>query len=131
METTIQINGLEEATSKAGKTYWKVQTSDGSMSCFEKSIADELVVGERVTIEVISSADGKFKNIRKICNKVPMEKVGYEAPVPMENKHDKFAQARAEKNTTMYVAYAKDLVVAGMNGEEAIKTIKSFIEEFS
>ena len=122
MKTTIKITGIEEAVSQAGKSYWKVQTNNGLMSCFDKLIIDKIEVGKVYEAEVISSKDGVFKNIRKISSS--------EYPVESIESVNKFTEAREAKNTAMYISYAKDLIISGMKPDEAILTVKKLIDSF-
>ena len=120
MKTTLQINDIQEAEAKSGKTYYKVATNEGQMSCFEKVEADKLAnnVGRSLDVEVATSADGKFKNIRKVYDGTPVIKPG----VPQETKvSDKFKEAINRKSTTMYTSYAKDIFGMLYNTEPALE----------
>ena len=66
MEQAITIKAIEEATSRANKTYWKVQTDQGNMSCFEKEVADQLIVGQTINLEIVKS--GQWTNIRAVAS---------------------------------------------------------------
>ena len=131
MKTTLGINNIEGAESKAGKAYFKVATDQGPMSCFEKNVADVLAnyVGRSVTCEVATSADGKFKNIRSVDEDTPPVKMNAqpETEIPQQ---DKFVEARASKDASMYTSYTKDLIVAGWELNEAIKAIKFIKKQF-
>jgi len=122
MRTTIQIKGKVEKTSQAGKVYWSIDTDQGVMSCFEKSVAEKLDEGTH-DVEVVESKG--YKNIRAYYDKseVPVEKVGSQEPT------DKFKEAREEKNRTMYVAYAKDILVALMPHADAAETLEELEEK--
>ena len=130
MKTTLQINDIQEAEAKSGKTYYKVATNEGQMSCFEKVEADKLAnnVGRSLDVEVATSADGKFKNIRKVYEDTPVIKPG----VPQETQgsykeafytpkvSNKFTEAINRKSTTMYTSYAKDIFIAMLaKGDDA------------
>jgi len=125
METTITIQGIEQKTSQAGKVYHSITTEQGVMSCFEKSISDVLLtkIGQQVGVEIKES--NGFKNIRKILAKLPVV-----SPSQTPPSADKFAEARKEKNSAMYVSYVKDLIVSGVLPDKAIEIIKKTIAEF-
>jgi hypothetical protein len=121
METTIVINKIEQKISAAGKPYFIYDTNVGKMACWDAVIAETLKSKLNVPIGVEIAEKGDFKNIKKLL-KTPV------AEVPGQG--DKFAEARAQKNTTMYVSYAKDLMVVGIPAEKAVEMIKSAIKEF-
>ena len=132
METTIQIKSVTETEAKvSGRKYFKVDTDQGIMSCFEDKIAGTLSlnIGKSMNVEVQVSGDKQqFKNIRRICADVKTEKPNLALLPPIVQ--DKFSEAREEKNRTMYVSYVKDLVISGMPYQKAVEIIKAVIKEF-
>ena len=70
---------------------------------------------------LVCSAEKKAEFAGKQPLEVPVVKIG--EPV-------KTAQ-NGSKHTTMYVSYAKDLIVAGKTPHEASEIIKALIREFS
>lgn len=110
MKTTISIKGIAEAIAKSGSKYWKIQTDQGNMTCFEPEILtvlkERMSKGQFVQIEMIESDDKKFKNIRGIIednvSDVKEEKVS-------ESKEDSFIEARKLKDQSIYTSYAKDV----------------------
>ena len=103
METTVELKGVQEKQSKAGRTYHLFMTDAGPMTCFESGVVEKLKlkIGQMVTIEY-AEANG-FKNIKKVSEEVKTEKVG--------QPQDKFKDARMVKNTSYYTSYAKDLFI--------------------
>jgi len=149
MKQNLKINDVEKRQSKAGKEYWAINTNDGTMTCFEKNIAEELSakIGSNVACEVAESKG--FKNIRGIS--VYKEEVVRDEIInepKKENNKDKFSVARDEKNKSFWISYSKD-TFNGMIGAElhvnvernekyyldkmdlAIKLTKIAIKEFS
>ena len=123
MKKSLKIEDFEDKTSKAGKPYTRFQTSEGWMSAFEADTISAIkqLNGKVVSVEVAES--GEFKNIRKCYGVV----AGQEAEVVRIAP----AVSKPNNSTTMYVSYAKDLVVSGMNVEEAIGAIEQIKEAFS
>lgn len=107
METTITIKGIEVKKSQNGRLYHSVDTDQGRMSCFEDKICEFLKANIGKSVNVDISEVNNFKNIRKILADVKTEKPGLALLPPISQ--DNFAQAREEKNRTMYVSYAKDI----------------------
>jgi hypothetical protein len=107
MIQTLTINGIMPTKSKAGKEYWKVATDKGEMSCFEKSIVDELEIGKTMDIEVVES--NGFSNIRGVAGKAtPKGKVEVK-----EEKAETFNKTKEEPKYSQYcVSYAKDIFCA-------------------
>ena len=146
MKTQIQINGIVEAEAKSGKTYWKVDTNQGMMSCFEKSIIDS--IGTQTNVEVDVQESKGFKNIRDISNSEAIRKTvpntiissGDSVDKKLTKAYDKFADARQAKNTAFYVSYSKDICIAmiekgNLAPEDCmtagINVVKQAIKEFS
>jgi len=123
METTIVISKIEQKASAAGKPYFICETNIGKMACWDAVMAATLQSKLNVPLGVEIAEKGDFKNIKKILSTLP-------AAVPVVAQSDKFADARQAKNTTMYVSYVKDLVVAGVLPDKAIEIIKLAIKEF-
>ena len=127
METkTISIKLIEQRQSQQGKTYWSIETDQGKMTCFEKDIAEQLqkaqFAGVRAAVSVVEK--NGFVNIRKVVD------VLTSLPAEVEDKGEKFTEARAAKDTSIYTSYVKDLVISGMKLEDAIKAVKQIREAF-
>jgi len=81
-------------------------------------------IGRSMDVEVATSADGKFKNIRKVYDGTPVIKPG----VPQETKvSNKFTEAIDRKSTTMYTSYAKDIYIAKIQLGQTI-TMKDAVD---
>lgn len=129
---TILINKVENATSKAGKPYMKVLTDKGNMSAFDSKITDEISksVGKYVQVEIASTPDGKFKNIRAFGNVVENPSGPINAEV-QKMSADQFKEAREEKNKSIYASYAKDILIAtGKPAKECCEIVKAILKEF-
>ena len=112
-ETILKLVGMEERESKAGRKYHSFQTSEGQMSCFESSVVDELRKRIGKQVKVIVAEKNGFRNIREFKGDVEIKpgEAPQQAIAPVvENK---FTEARKEKNVSMFISYAKDLLVAG------------------
>lgn len=111
-KVNLLIESHEEKVKKAGGNYTRFKTSDGWMSCFESEVSKKLkeLEGQTVCVEISTTEkdDGTvFKNIKSIrTGEVVVEKVG---EVPQETK-----VSPTNRNTTMYVSYAKDLCAVMM-----------------
>ena len=106
METTIVVKSVIDKQTQAGKVYWLVSTEQhGLMAVWDAIMAETLRKSVGTPLGVELAVKGDFKNIKKIL------------PAPVASapgQADKFAEARAVKNTTMYVSYAKDLYLSLM-----------------
>jgi len=111
---TVKLIDFEDKESQAGKPYTRFNTSDGWMSCFEKGLIVKLkeVMNQDIVIDMRESEDGAFKNIRGYFpkEKVKVVKVGVPQETKVSGKYDP---------TTMYVSYAKDILVAMINRTQA------------
>jgi len=112
METkTIEIKGIDEKTSKAGRIYWSVTTQDGVMTCFDTELIKELKkrfgAGQFANVEIAKKDN--FVNIRGLAeDSVVVEKIG-------EKESESFTDARKAKDVSIYTSYAKDLCIAILN----------------
>lgn len=61
----ISINKVDKKTSKNKSDYLLVETSQGKMSVFDDSLFKQVnsAIGKEIEAIVITSADGKYKNI--------------------------------------------------------------------
>ena len=131
MKKNLEILESEKKVTKAGKDFMRFKTSDGWMSCFNSVAFKELEknVGKSVAVDIIESVinEGEeneriFKNITKFYESVEDGKV--DAPVV------KMSSNTGNRNTTMYVSYVKDLIVAGKTPDEAVRIVKAIRKEF-
>lgn len=94
-EQTIKIKTVTQKTSKAGKPFWSVETSDGKkLSVWEKDISDQLLEGDTVKVEVLKK--DQYSNIVDF-NEV-VKKASIESPAIQQSSYD--------------ISYAKDILVA-------------------
>jgi len=103
MRTNLTIERIDEKTSKAGRKYNSIVTSQGTMTCFEKPILDKISESIGKSVDVEFTERNGFKNITEFFgdSKPVVEKV-IEAPKTL---HD--------KNITILMSYVKDLVISG------------------
>jgi len=97
VKQTIKIKGITEKAGKTGQKYFVIDTDDGTMSCFPDYKGLDLLreawrMDEPIHVNVETSEDGKFKNIRN-------EKAGSKSP-----------QATTERQSVKGSAYEKDPV---------------------
>lgn len=116
-KVNLSIEDFEDKVAKTGKKYTRFKTDRGWMSCFDIKMIEELKKATGQSIECLIATDEEkgFTNIRNVIGKanedaVVVEKVG----VPQETK-----ELPGNRNTTMYVSYAKDLcaVMLGLDQE--------------
>jgi hypothetical protein len=119
-ETIVTLKGLSEKESKNGRKYHSIDTEEeGTLTCFEKPIVDELQkhFGKRVKVKIVVNDKG-FKNLREFVEVVAEE----EKPVvekvisaPQEtNKpilNGEILEARILKDASIYTSYAKDVFI--------------------
>ena len=119
-ETIIRITGIEQKTGKTGRQYASIKTDKGTMTCFEKDILERLQEGFEKSVQClvnVAESNG-FSNIRSFVRfrlengqgKVIVEKPS-EFVESQGYKPDKFSDARAAKDTSIYTSYAKDLFI--------------------
>ena len=97
MRKNISVYEIEEKKSKSGKTFWIAKTSDGNMSVWDKTIAENLKgeLGKICDVEV--EVSGEYKNIKELLGAY-----GTAEPPRTENK---------DKLKSMFISYAKDMYV--------------------
>tara|TARA_Y100000310_G_scaffold247342_1_gene252924 strand:+ start:810 stop:1202 length:393 start_codon:yes stop_codon:yes gene_type:complete len=130
MKQTIRVLKVEQKTSAKGDTFYSVETDNGRATIWDKEIADKLVLnGDKLVVVEWSENKQGFKNIRKVYSD---EYIGVTEEVvksePQNN--NKFADARAEKNKSIYASYAKDLIISGIEEKEAVELVKRLIGAF-
>jgi len=113
---TINISEAEAKTSKAGKSYYRFNTSEGWMSCFEEDLIADLkkCLGSDVPVEW-KERNG-FKNIvaMGVSSSPPQEKAVAVAKTAIEP----FSVARQMKDTSIYTSYSKDLLIKMLDVED-------------
>ena len=111
MEIECKILGFEERVSQKGGKYWRFETSNGFLNCFDSSVADEVkeFVDGMCTLAVQESKNG-YKHIIGIADGKPMNKPTTRMETPENDKYK-----------AMYVSYAKDIFISlyenGMEGD--------------
>ena len=148
MIKTVQILQTEDKVTKAGKGFTRFKTdTDGWMSCFDSAdilrLKDSAMKSLPINVKIIETTkeiNGEnvtFKNIKGVSSDspedIPVVKPGVPLAhsVPQETKVLEGIQQRSNsRNATMYVSYAKDLVVAGKTIEEALVIVNRAKEEF-
>ena len=118
MKQKIEILNFEDKTAKSGKPYTTFTTDDGVMSVFEAEVIQQLKqIQGKVLVEVAESADGQFKNIRKIYNEnLVLETPKVRVPEVKSN-------VERNKQAGVSLRYAVDLCIAGKIEYEAIHDV--------
>ncbi len=121
MKKNIQILAVTPQIAKNGNQYHKIETSAGTMSCFEEAVVTKLkyALGKpEVCVDVVEK--GSFTNIREFYGQKDLK---VQEP---ETKGDEAIKQRPQpptppfntnKQTTMYTSYAKDVFIALINKE--------------
>lgn len=112
MKKNLEIIDYEDKKTQAGKRYTRFKTSDGWVSCFDIKTIDELKKweGKTASVEIVTSGD--FSNIKKCYGNAVSED---SEEVEVEKIGKSF-----NRNTTMYVSYAKDIFCALVDKEKDI-----------
>ena len=88
MENTITIRFIEGKTSKQGKQYWQVEDNQGNKyTCFEADLHAKMKAGKTYNMEIVTSEDGRWKNIRSVSDEVKAEPVKSEETKNYEATH--------------------------------------------
>ena len=109
MKKNLEILDFEDKKTNAGKRYVRFKTSDGWMSCFDVASCEALkkFEGGTASVEIVES--GEFKNIKKCYGESSDEDLSEVVP---EKPGEPSAPKAPNRNTTMYVSYAKDIFCA-------------------
>lgn len=128
-ETIGIVKGVKAMTGASGNAYFLIETSFGNLSSFDKELVGELqkFIGKSVKVTYKVTPKG-FMNLKSFIAENEEVK---EEKISDEEKEEKTAEARKQKNITIYTSYVKDLVIAGKPLEEAIKIVKEAIIAFS
>ena len=112
----VKIIEVQEKESQAGKTYWVVSTSEGSMSMFDKPIVDKVkaLVGQEVDLE-FKETDKGFKNIKKVHSDQPTVTEEKFESKPVDS--DKFDKVFKEKRLAHDMELAVSIFNASVIGE--------------
>lgn len=129
MEINTKIIEIKQALGKdSNKLYWQIETTDGKMTCHEKTVVDELLefVGGMCNLAVRQTpkkdGDGFWNNIIGIVQNE--EGITYKKPEKKDNPKENSLNVEfkpkiielqngkeVSKFTTMYVSYAKDIFI--------------------
>lgn len=131
----LEILEFENKTTKGGKEYTRFKTSEGWMSCFDKTSIKQLkeFVGKSACVELVKSGD--FKNIKNCYGKAEEIEDEDKAEVEVEQMNKKVKPVFNQNS--MYVSYAKDLFIAmfekntenNVNCETTMKTAIELITQ--
>ena len=119
----LTIEDFEHKVSRDGKTnYTRFKTQEGWISCFDKTLIEDVVKSTGKTLECEVSVDDKD---RKILQKVIG--AGQSQTLP-ETPNAPTTPTPTGKTTAMYVSYAKDIFIAlteneGPLTEEALMNV--------
>ena len=119
----LTIEDFEHKVSRDGKTnYTRFKTQEGWISCFDKTLIEDVVKSTGKTLECEVSVDDKD---RKILQKVIG--AGQSQTLP-ETPNAPTTPTPTGKATAMYVSYAKDIFIAlteneGPLTEEALMNV--------
>jgi len=137
MKQTIKINKIEQKKSAKGDLFYSVDTDNGRATIWDKEIADKLLLnGDKPVLVEWSENKQGFNNIRQVYegNQATQEEVintwQSAKSEPQTPQNNKFADARAEKNKSIYASYAKDLIISGIEEKEAVEMVKRLIGAF-
>lgn len=123
----LEILEFEDKKTQAGKRYTRFKTSEGWMSCFNKKSCEDLKEQEGNTVSCDVIEQGNFKNIKKFLGEESQD--GNNEP-EQEKKLSHEPVKKEFNQTSMYVSYAKDLIVAGKGYEEALKIVRDLKDAF-
>ncbi len=130
---------IEGKVSKAGKKYWSVSTeSNVDYTVFDEPVVTQLVLNKPIKVNVAISDN--WKNIRSIAD--PAAVISKDMIVEAPKQQDKYTDARASKDASMYTSYAKDVFIRLIEDEHyehkaeiamnaAIDLVKQAREAFS
>ncbi len=123
MRITISMQTIKNAVGEtSGQNYWKIQTDQGVMTCFEKSIIDKLSErlqnGQFADVEMVQNEKG-FKNIRAfydapetVSQQMDRQAIPQETVHPPAMGKTTIPEQKAKyEPTSMYVSYAKDIFI--------------------
>ena len=135
VKKNLEILEFENKATNADppKVYTRFKTSEGWMSCFDTKESAKLkdMKDKIACVEVVESQSGDrvFHNIKK-CYGVEDVNLGVENVDKEKTNFEPLKSVVPKNHTTMYVSYAKDLVVAGKEMTDAINLVKQAKEAF-
>ena len=117
MELPLQIIDTESKVGGSGKSYLRVNTTEGWLSCFIKTTSEAVVANKGKWVKMILGGKGQFENKNILDIKLlPIQPgpVTENVGEPIKERvavETGFKLSRSE--ATMILSYTKDLVVAG------------------
>jgi predicted transposase YbfD/YdcC len=118
--TTFIPKKITAKASKAGKTYWEIETEQGNATCFDYPIVQEIEknLGKPISLYDLEKNDKGFINIRPAKHQQEEKK-----PTKVEGvkSDDDFAEARKLKDQSIYTSYAKDIFIKLLEMPKATK----------
>ena len=100
-----------KVTKDGSKNYFRFRTDQGWMSCFDKTVIEELrkYIGKTVSCEVSESLDGQFRNIVGFNNAIQTMPRQPEIEVKQKVIDNSITPRRGDFPLSMQVSYAKDI----------------------
>ena len=113
--TTFIPRRINAKASKAGKTYWEIETDCGNATCFDYPIVQDIEknIGKPISMYDLETNEKGFINLRPARNK-PAQSQPQMTPIIATNMPimgDSFKEARNAKDVSIYTSYAKDLFI--------------------
>ena len=137
MIKNLEVQGFEPKVKSNGVPYWRFQTNEGWIACFDKATCEELKALKGKFAEV-ETKDSNYKNHQgeEVKSQLILSCKGeagrgedvVEVVKPGVSQQEIKVSNKA--HTTMYVSYGKDLINNGMTKEEAVNTIQYLREAF-
>ena len=118
----LTIASIEEKHGTRG-AYWRLDTTQGWLSCFDKDLAAIFKDSIGVELDVEIKEKGNFKNAVGLAT--------YPLVKPKQPESKAIVRKASDKDAMMCTSYVKDLVISGKSVEDAIKIIKQAKEAFS
>jgi len=119
--TTFTPRRIIAKASKAGKTYWEIETNMGNATCFDYPIVQEIEksIGKPISLYDLETNEKGFINIRPAKIK-PLQAQGSTQIAPsMPEPSASFIEARKAKDVGIYTSYAKDIFLELIKTPEA------------
>src|SRR3990167_10348404 len=111
--TTFIPRRINAKASKAGKTYWEIETDQGNATCFDYPIVQDIQanLGKSISSYDLERNEKGFINLRPAKNpgaitaQIMAPQTNNVPMVPQNN----FVEARQAKDVSMFTSYAKDI----------------------
>ena len=130
METLI-IETIQQKQSSQNKPYWVIKANGTTYGCWDSVVADHLQKNavQNMPVQVEVTINGQYRNITKfggVGNAMGAKEI------PQTQVETKVSGVTKGTNgqTAMYVSYAKDLIVSGVQIDDAIEQVKKIKTAF-